>query len=122
MFLGSSTFFAVFLLMSSGTSEEGNKEESSGFIKLTGKLRHKQAKDKRPSVLGFLKERRQGLRVLLMGLCWAVRLNIPRVGPRKEGSSLGFVTSNLGLVGKLSQGLWVSICASIQRECHSFSL
>lgn len=88
-----------------------------------GKLRHKQAKDKRPSVLGFLKERRQGLRFLLMGLCWALRLHIPRVGgPRQEGSSLGFVTSNLGLVGKLFQVPWVSISTSIQRECHSFSL
>lgn len=83
-----------------------------------GNLRYKQVKHKKPSFLGFLKEGRQGLRFLLWGLCWALLLSIPTVGLRWEGSSLGFVISNLGIVGKLFQMLGVSISTSVQGECQ----
>lgn len=78
-----------------------------------GKLRHKQTKDERPSFPGFLKEGREGLSFLLMGLYWALLLSILRVRPREEGSHFGCGISNLGIVDKLFQLPEVSISESL---------
>lgn len=78
-----------------------------------GKLRHKKTKDERPSFPEFLKEGRESLSFLLMGLYWALLLSVLRVRPREEGSHLGCVISNLGIVDKLFQLPSVSISESL---------
>lgn len=45
-----------------------------------------------------------------------------RVETGKEGTSFGFVISNLGIMSKSCQLPWVSISTPVQREVHLFLL